>query len=189
MKIKKEILVNGKKAVLSYNDAMFGKDANILKYEEYKEAEIIFIDNSERVALYINGEEYYSDDNSDYLDDFYFEVLDLDKFDNELACSDAIYESISNEEELLKIMIENSYFINNMDDFKVCPKGFTSGFCDEETSSNCKYSSLTRDGLCGAECQDCMGEMYASREDEAYVCECSKILFGDRHTGIRELQI
>ena len=184
MIIKKEILVNEKKAVLSYDDFMFGKDANTLKYESCMDAEILFLDSNVRAVLLINGEEYHSDSKSDYVDDFYFEVVDMDKFDNELGCSDTIYEEISNEKELIEMIVENSCFINNMKLFKTCPKGLISGFCDEETSDNCEYSALKTEGLCGAECQNCMDDIHASKEDEAYVCDCSKILFKDRHKNI-----
>lgn len=184
MIMKKEILVNEKKAVLSYDDSMFGKDANTLKYESCMDAEILFVDSNIRAVLLINGEEYYCDSKADYVDDFYFEVVDRDKFDNELGCSDVIYEEISNEEELIEVIVENSSFVNNMDMFKICPKGFVSGFCDKEASDNCEYSALKIEGLCGAECQDCMDEIHASKEDEAYVCDCTKILFKERHKNI-----
>lgn len=179
MLVKKELVVNRKKAVLSYDDTMFKKDANALKYETYKDVELLFLDSKIIVKLLINGEEEYS--KSKYIPEFYFEVVDFDDFDNELACSDAIYESVSSEEELLKLLTKESYFINNMDIFKECPKGYVAGWCDEEASEKCEYSALKVDGLCGAECLNCNGDIHAYKEDEAYICNCNKILFENKH--------
>lgn len=183
MLIKKEILVDGKKAVLSYDNNMFGKDANVLKHEGYTDAEILFPDMNMKAVLLINGEEYYNDIKKKYEDEFYFEVVDRSISNSEITCSDAVYESVNNESELINLIISGSHLA----EYKICPKGFVSGYCDDESSNNCEYSALGRYGLCGAECQDCMGEMFACREDKAYVCDCSKILFEDRHVGIREL--
>ena len=187
MKIKKEILVKNKKVVLSYNSEMFGKDANTLKHSNYEEAKLIFPDGK-RALLCINGEEYYSDTQSKYIDDFYFEVVDMDKFDNELSVSYSIHSIIDNEKELIEVLSNASYLMDENNDLKDCPKGFVIGYCDEEASQNCEYSALNKDGLCGAECQDCNSEMFAYKEDKAYVCDCSKILFEDRHKGIRSLE-
>lgn len=181
MLVKKELVVSGKKAVLSYDGTIFGKDANTLKYEEYEDAEILFLDSKIRVKLLVNGEECYSDSESKYVPEFYFEIVDFDDFDNELAFSDAIYESVSNEEELIKLLTKESYFINNMDTFKECPKGYVAGWCDEEASEKCEYSALKVKGLCGAECLNCNGDIHAYKDDEAYICGCNKILFKDRN--------
>lgn len=183
MMIKKEILLDGKKATLSYNDNMFGKDANTLKHEGYRDAELLFPDINMKAVLLINGEEYYNDNTGDYEDDFYFEVVDRNSCDSEIGHSDSIHEAINNESELIDIMVSGSSFA----EYEICPKGFVAGFCDDKASEHCEYSALGKYGLCGAECQDCMGEMFAYKEDKAYVCSCSRILFEDRHTGIREL--
>lgn len=188
MLIKKEIFIDKKKAVLSYDDTMFNKDANELKYGSYVDVEILFVDYQIKVALLINGEEFYDAEKSENKGDFYFEVVDVDDFDNELACSDAIYEAISDEKELIRLLTKSSYFINNMDEFKRCPSGYVLGHCTEEASAKCEFSASTVEGLCGAECQDCFGEMFASKEDGAYICECSKIFFEDRHHGFRGLE-
>lgn len=185
MEVKKEIVIKGKKAILSYNNNMFGKDANALKHAGYTDAKILFIDEDIRAVLLINGEEYYSDKKGGYVDDFYFEVVDMDKFDNELSCSDTIHVGIDNEKELIEMLSEHSEFVNNMRKFESCPKGFVKGHCDEEASNNCEYSAVTRDGLCGAECQNCEADIFASKIDEAYECECSKILFKDRHSNTK----
>lgn len=87
-----------------------------------------------------------------------------------------------------EILVNNSCLMDDENKVKECPKGFIIGYCDEEASNNCEYSALNKDGLCGAECQDCNGEMFAYKEDKAYVCDCSKILFEDRHVGIRSLE-
>ena len=186
MKIQKDILVKGQHAVLTYDDIMFGKDANELKYILGQDANIILKDSGIKITLWINGEEYYNPDKEDYIDDFYFEVVDFYK-DRELSYSDTIYEVVNNEEELLELLTSNSYYLDNLDEFRLCPKGHVIGYCDDETSNNCEYSALNPVGLCGAECQDCLGEMFAVAKDKAYICECSKILFEDRHVGIREL--
>ncbi|MBQ8997151.1 MAG: hypothetical protein IJ086_13525 [Clostridium sp.] len=187
MKIKKDILVRGKKATLTYNDNMFGKDANDLTSDMYTDARIVMKDTGVNIVLTINGEEYYDADKDTYINDFYFEVVDFNKFDEEICFSETIYESVNNEVELLELMITNSQFINNPEDYRVCVKGFVNGNCDEKSHDQCEYSALTIAGLCYAECQDCEGEMFASAEEKAYVCDCSKILFEDRHVGIRAL--
>ena len=181
MMVKKEILVEGRKAILSYDDTMFGKDANTLEREGYTEAQILFPDIDVKAVLFINGEEYYSDSKDAYIDDFYFEVVDVNNLGNEMSCSEAIYQTIDNESGLIDVITSNSSFA----EYKLCTKGFIAGYCDNETSENCEYSALNRHGLCGAECQDCMGEMFAY--DKAYICECSEVLFEDRHAGIREI--
>lgn len=183
MKIKKEILINGEKAILTYNDNMFGKDANTLKIEGYTDAEILFPERNIKAVLLINGEEYYNDTKGDYECDFYFEVVDRNSSNSELYCSEAIHEVIKNESELIDLIASTSYFA----EYEICPKGFIAGYCDEESSNNCEYSALNRCGLCGAECQDCMGEIFAYKEDKAYVCDCSRVLFEDRHVEVREL--
>lgn len=181
MLINKEMFVNEKKAILSYDDAMFGKDANTLKNEGYTEAKLTFLDVEIKVELLINGEEYCSHSESKNISDFYFEVVDKDNSDNELSCSDPLYEVISNEKELVHVLAEESYFINNIDDFRRCPKGNILGYCSQKDAETCEFAASTFEGLCGAECQDCFSEMFASQEDGAYICGCSKILFEDRH--------
>lgn len=183
MIIKKDILVKGQHAVLTYDDNMFGKDVeNITSMY----ATILLKELDVKITLLVNGEEYYNRVSQSYINDFYFEVVDFYK-GKELSHSDTIHEVVNNEKELLELIISNSYFLDNQDEFKLCPKGFIIGYCDDDTSNNCEYSALNSSGLCGAECLDCMGEMFAVSKDKAYVCECSKILFEDRHVGIREL--
>lgn len=181
MLVKKELIINGKEAILSYDDTLFGKGAKELKGESYAETKLLFVDSKIRVKLLINSEKYHSHCISKNIpnfefDVFFFEIADFDSKDNELTCSEAIYQSISNEEELLKLITKMSYFINNMDEFKECPKGFVAGYCDEKTSTDCEYSALTIKGLCGAECLKCGGDIHAY-DKKGYSCSCSTILF------------
>lgn len=193
MLIKKEIFVNGKKAILSYDDSIFNKDADQLISEgiikDFKvNAEILFTDYQIKTCLTIGEDEYYDEDESKEVKCFCFEVVDMDNFDNELCCSYSLHETISNEKELIHLLAEESHFINNTEEFKRCPKGYVLGYCDEKASAKCEFSALSVEGLCGAECQDCFGEMLASKEDGAYVCDCSRIFFEDRHHGFRGIE-
>lgn len=181
MIINKEVIVKGKKALLSYDNNMFGKDANTLESDGYTDATLKLLEDNVTITLLINGEEYYCPIKSDYKCDFYFEVVDRDEFSNDLFYSETIYDTIKNEADLIEVLIGNSRYIdeyeyiNNEDESNLCPKGFVLGYCDDNTSNNCEYSALNRDGLCGAECLDCMGDILASAKEKAYVCSCSKI--------------
>lgn len=187
MNIKKEILIKGRKAVLTYNDNMFGKDANTLVDEAYEDVIVTMSKTGVQMVLVINGEEVYNDVTELYEPHYYFELVDRDMHNNELSYSETIYETVNSELELVQLIIGYSDYVNNMDDYKVCPKGFVNGNCDQETSDKCEYSALTIDGLCGAECVECSGDMLASIEKNGYVCECSNILFEDRHKELKAL--
>ena len=109
MKIKKSILVKGRLAVLCYDDDMFNKKPNALIGEHYEPAIIKFSDNT--IALEIFGGTYF--DESDTIDDYYFIVNDLS---DEIGCefTEAIYEPILDEVDLLKVFYENSRYIRDI---------------------------------------------------------------------------
>lgn len=179
--INKEILIDGTKASLEYNKDVLGKGANDCKSLGFSGSVAKIVCGNETYVLYINGEEYYDKDIEDYVKDYYFEV-------NEEYLSDTLYERIETEKDLINTMITDkkwSYITkNNTCDTnisKVCPKGFVNGDCDEKSQENCEYSALRFAGLCYAECEDCGGEFFASAKDNAYVCDCSKISFKERH--------
>lgn len=185
MLIEKEVIIKDKKGILSYDDTMFGKDANTLNDESYKDAKICFPDEQVDVTLVIENKEYNGYDDYYYkfkdVPDFYFRILDMDWFDEVLGYSEAIFTLIADEEELISILTKKSYFIKNRFEFKDCPKGYCAGNCSHDTYLNCEYSTLSKYGLCGEVCQDCGGDIHAIEDDEAYICDCNKILFKDRH--------
>ena len=175
MKVKKEILVRGKKAVFTYDDTIFNENLVAINQRNIGSMASVFIkDLSINISLQVSSDEY-------------FEVVDYYNSNIMLSNSKTLVKKIRNEVELLEIIIANSYFLNSENEFKICEKGFIAGFCDDKTSSECEYSALNRDGLCGAECPDCLGEMVALAEDKAYVCDCSKILFKYRHIQVKAM--
>ena len=179
MKIKKQVMINKELLViLSYDNSIFEKYPSQLHNEGFSEVEMLFGDF--KIKLHVNGETYYDNLTESYEDDFYFEVV-VYKKDNErneyleVEFSEPIYETVSNEEELIEIMQE----FWNLEEvaLKKCPLGFNIGWCNEDTGAKCEYSALRVDGYCGAECTTCGGDIYAYGDTKTYKCTCCCVEF------------